>query len=136
MLANLFPSDIRASVTAVNTGKGPGQVTAEQTVLADATISTWIAPAAGSIVAGQAFVGVACTGNRTTAVDVKINGTSIYTVKPLIDAAATTTVVAGTLDAAKLAFAKGDVITVVNDYTAGTGGGGGSLVATVGYKLT
>jgi hypothetical protein len=118
-------------------GKGPGHFPmATQAVLADATIATYIAQAAGSITAGKAFVGVACTGDRTTEVDVKIDGVSIYTVKPLINAAATTTVVSGTLDATKLAFAAGSVITVVNDYTAGTGGGGGSLVVSVGYKLT
>lgn len=123
-------------VADVKAGKGPGVFpTAAQAVLADATITSWIAPAAGEITAVAAFLGTAVTGDRTTEVDVQIGGATCLTGDILINAAATTTVVQGVLGAG-VTFAKGDVIAVINDYTAGTGGGGADLSVSVGYRLT
>ena len=144
MATNLFPQEVltaisqaSAATAALAAGKGPGHFPiATQAVLSDATIATYIASAAGAITAAQAVLGTAVTGDRTTEVAVKIGGVSIYTVKPLVNAAAGTNSVPGTLDGTKLAFIKGSVITVINDYTAGTGGGGGNLAVDVGYQLS
>lgn len=146
MTTNLIQSEIKtaisqasAATSALSAGKGPGHFpTATQAVLADATIATYIASAAGTITAVGAFVGTAVTGDRTVTVQVSIGATSVFTGSTpiMIDAAATTVVQQGTINVAANTFVKGSVITVVADYTAGTGGGGADLFATVGYQLT
>lgn len=132
-------ANVVAATNALAAGKGPGHLpTATQAVLADATIQTYIMQAAGTITGVGAFIGTAVTGDRTHTVDVKIGGVSVFTgaTPIMLNAAATTTVVEGTINAAANTFAKGSVVTVVVDYTAGTGAGGADLSVTIGYQLT
>ena len=140
----LFSAELTTAITqasaataALAAGKGPGVFpTAEQTVAASATIATYVAPAGGTAVG--AFNGTPMTGDRTITVQVLIGATSVFTgaTPILLNAAAAGNVVNGTINVAANTFAKGSVITVVTVYTAGTGGGGGLLKASVGYQLT
>ena len=142
----LFSAELTTAITqasaataALAAGKGPGVFpTAEQTVAASATIATYVAPAGGTITAVGAFNGTPMTGDRTITVQVLIGATSVFTgaTPILLNAAAAGNVVNGTINVAANTFAKGSVITVVTVYTAGTGGGGGLLKASVGYQLT
>jgi hypothetical protein len=137
LVADHQPRIKQSNGTILNLAKGCGYFPmAEQASLSDATIATFIAAEDGEIIAAQARLGSAVTGDRTAEVNVLINGVSIYTVKPLLNAAATTLAVAGTLNATKVAFEAGDIITVVDDYTAGTGGGGANLLVSIGFQRT
>lgn len=112
-----------------------------QAVVADATIMTFVIPAAGTIYLTQQYVGTACTGAgglEKTEVDVTKNGATILTAKTLINAAAGVTVVDGTLIGGSCAVVKGDKIAVVNDYTLDGGGGdsAANLTVTVHYQAT
>jgi hypothetical protein len=134
-------ANVATATADISGGKGPCHVTYEQAVLSDATIGTWIADKAGAFTAFQAFCNTACTGAgslENTQVDLTVNGATVLTVKAVINAAAGTNVVEATIDPTKLTFAKGNVIRMVNDYTADGGGAntGAGLVATLGMKLT
>ena len=112
-----------------------------QAVLADATLLTWVVPAAGTIYLTQQFVGTHVTGAgglEKTEVDVTKNGATILTAKTLINAAAGTAVVDGTLIGGTCAVVKGDKIAIVNDYTVDGGGGdtGAALTVSVHYQAT
>lgn len=133
---------MRVNPTDVITNKRKlGSCVFEQTVLADATIFTWIAPATGRITGSKQFVGTHCTGAgnaQTTAIDVKKGGVSCLVAAALINEVADTTVVSGTPAGGGVAdFVAGSVITVVNDYTADGGGAntGAALKGVFYYEI-
>lgn len=121
-----------------------GDFPAEQAVLGDATIRTWIAPGAGSITSAYARVATAHSGaggGEQSEIDVQKNAVSIFAAAApiLLDAAAATNAVAGALSAVPgvVDFVAGDIFTVVQDYTADGGGGntGADLAVVVQYVL-
>ena len=109
------------------------QATDLQALPADLTSVSFIAGAAGTIKRVLAKPGTACTAasTETMTVDVKINGATCLSALALMDAASTTTTVTGTVNAAVDDFVAGDTITVVRDYTVGSGGALANTVVSV-----
>lgn len=91
-----------------------------QAVAADATTTSFIAPAAGTILGVYAKSGATAAAAESMTFDVKIAGVTCLTAPISIAAAQTTVAQAGTL-AAAVSFTAGQVITIVRDYTAGGG---------------
>jgi hypothetical protein len=140
MATNLIQEELKATVAAVNTGKGPGMLpTCAQSPLADATIGTFMAPADGYFLAVSAFVGAPCAGTadaEKTEIDLLVSGASILTAPIALTHAIGSAVVQGVF--ATTGFHKGDILAVVNNYTADGGGGntGDLLFVSIGFRLT
>jgi len=116
-----------------------GAETVYQATLADATLKTCIVPAAGVLHRVESFVKTGCSGTahaEKTEIDVTKGGVSILTAKSLINEAAGTGIVVGSLTGGTCAVVKGDKIAIVNDYTADGAGGnaGADLCVSIYYK--
>ena len=111
-----------------------GHVNAKQAVPASATVHAFIAPATGTIQYVASKAGTGAGAGESSSLDVQIGGVSCLTGAIVVDQAAGTNVVAGTIDAAADDIAAGDVVTVVNTYVAG-GGGQADLEFDIHFKL-
>ena len=118
-------------------GKGPGHnLTFQAGATADATIASFIAGGAGSILTVYAKLGTACGGAETVDVDVQIGAVSCLTGVIALTAASGTNVVAGVIDIAANALVAGDVVSVVINQTTGGADTAANLIVDVGWRNT
>lgn len=141
MIGQLFDTSIRGVIADVEDGHGPGVKTdtvAGALIGGPTTVNSFIAPRAGTILAGAARVGTACAAGQTVTIDVQIAGVTCLTAPYVINAGSGTGVVQGAVDpAAGVAdFAQGELITVI--WTEANVGAptAADLFHSIGWRLT
>jgi len=92
-----------------------------QGAAATATVTKFIASAAGKINSVKALAGTAAAAGESMTVDVRINGVSCLTSAITIDDSSGTSVEDGAIDTAANTLAADDVVDIVRTYTAGGG---------------
>lgn len=107
-----------------------------QAVAADATTVAFVAPAAGRILAVNAYSTVGAGVGESETVDVRIAGVSALTAPIDLNQAAGTAVQAGVIDAAHDDFIAAQIVTLVRDYTAGAPSPMSNILVDVLYELT
>jgi len=109
---------IRELQTAVNSG-GIVPVTDDQRTAATETRTAFIAPADGEIIGCAAYPQAGAAAGESETVDIQIGGVSALTAVITLDDTTGTNLVVGALNPAAVAFAQGDIVTIVRTYVAG-----------------